>query len=196
MLQTVHGIVAPLADVPVAELALQIYLQAACCRFHCRCLVIRDHHRLAQTCTLSQQVHPFSAQLKIATQICPESNQLNFAETFDLLLCVVAHEATSKSVEQQGLCLVTTLDLTQDLQRLISEQLLATRPTETSSSVKIVAVTEHLAIWTAYRGPSGGKNAEFAAFRRAQSLKFCCNPYQSVQVWITETTQRPLPPQR
>ena len=29
VLQFVHGIVAPLADVPVAELALQIYLQAA-----------------------------------------------------------------------------------------------------------------------------------------------------------------------
>lgn len=29
VLQFVHGIVAPLADVPVAELALQLYLQAA-----------------------------------------------------------------------------------------------------------------------------------------------------------------------
>ena len=98
----------------------------------CRCLVIRDHHRLAQTCTLSQQVHPLSAQLKIATGICPESN-LNFAvnETVDLLLCVVAHE--TRKPEQQGLCLATKPDLTQGLQRLTSEQLLATRPTETSS---------------------------------------------------------------
>ena len=32
VLQSVHGIVAPLADVSVAELALQIYLQAVCCQ--------------------------------------------------------------------------------------------------------------------------------------------------------------------
>lgn len=53
MLQFVHGIVAPLADVPVAELALQIYLQAAYSASEVARLEMIAYEFLEQVCILA-----------------------------------------------------------------------------------------------------------------------------------------------
>ena len=53
VLQFVHGIVAPLADVPVAELALQIYLQAAFSASEVAHLEMIAYEFMEQVCVLS-----------------------------------------------------------------------------------------------------------------------------------------------
>ena len=53
VLQFVHGIVAPLADVPVAELALQVYLQAAYSASEVAHLEMIAYEFMEQACLLT-----------------------------------------------------------------------------------------------------------------------------------------------
>lgn len=58
VLQFVHGIVAPLADVPVAELALQIYLQAAYSASEVACLEMIAYEFMEQVPLFTQSAFP------------------------------------------------------------------------------------------------------------------------------------------
>ena len=87
VLQFVHGIVAPLVDVPVAELALQIYLQAAYSASEVAHLEMIAYEFMEQVQPPSPVLNPLSPSIYLTLVLQVPLLQLS-APQFGLLVCL------------------------------------------------------------------------------------------------------------